>query len=45
MFKFLELLRATYGGARGYFKKSSGLTDEEFDLLRASLLVEEMKGV
>lgn len=40
MLKFLEMLRTKYGGARGYFKERSGLTDVELDELRAALLVD-----
>jgi hypothetical protein len=43
MLKFLPLLRTKYGGARGYFKNHSRVTDEELDLLCASLLVEGTK--
>ncbi|CAG8599162.1 11724_t:CDS:10 [Acaulospora colombiana] len=39
MMTLLELLRTKYGGARGYFKEYSELTDEELDTIRRSLIV------
>ncbi|KIM31931.1 hypothetical protein M408DRAFT_64159, partial [Serendipita vermifera MAFF 305830] len=39
---FLDLLRTKYGGAKGYFKSKCGFTDEELDLLRTTMLVEEV---
>jgi hypothetical protein len=39
MTRFLEILKTKYGGARGYFKEYSGLTDEELDIIRNSLVV------
>ncbi|CAG8599177.1 11725_t:CDS:2 [Acaulospora colombiana] len=39
MMRFLEALKTKYGGARGYFKEYSGLTDDELDIIRNSLVV------
>jgi 5-bromo-4-chloroindolyl phosphate hydrolysis protein len=39
MTRFLEILNTKYGGARGYFKEYSSLTDEELDIIRNSLVV------
>jgi hypothetical protein len=39
MMRLLELLRTKYGGARGYFKEHSGLTDVDLDAIRNSLIV------
>ena len=40
MILFLDLLRTKYGGARGYFKKYSGFTDEELDSLIVTMTVD-----
>ncbi|PVG02935.1 hypothetical protein CPB86DRAFT_811073 [Serendipita vermifera] len=45
MMRLLELLRTKYGGARGYFKEYSELTDEELDTIRSSLIVSSQEQV
>jgi hypothetical protein len=39
MLKFLGLVKTKYGGASTYFKEYAGLTDEELDLIKSSLVV------
>ncbi|PVG02936.1 hypothetical protein CPB86DRAFT_696106 [Serendipita vermifera] len=41
MLRFLGLLKTKYGGARGYFKEYSSLTDDELDLIKRSLIVKK----
>jgi hypothetical protein len=40
MMKVTELIRTRYGGARQWFSKYCGLTEEELDSIRDSLIVE-----